>query len=91
MLELLAAIVPTVEFPPGIPFTSQEIAVSLAMQDDALKICIWPSETLAAEGEIEFIEVHVIVTLAVPDFEASATLVAVTFTIAGEGSVAGAV
>ena len=91
MLEVLAAIVPMFAFPPGIPFTSQEIVVPLAIQDDAVKICISPSKTLAAEGEIEFIEVHVIVTLAVPDFEPSATLVAITLTVAGEGGVAGAV
>ena len=91
MLELLTAIVPTIEFPPGIPLTSQEIAAPLAMQDEVVRICVWPSETLAAGGEIEFIEVQVMVTLAAPDFEASATLVAITLTVAGEGGVAGAV
>ena len=60
------------------------------MQNDAVKGCVWPSPTLAEEGEIKFDAAHVIVTLAAPVFEASATLVAITFTVAGEGGAAGA-
>lgn len=45
----------------------------------------------AADGEIEFEPVQTTVTMALADFEVSATLVAVTVTLAGVGGVAGAV
>jgi hypothetical protein len=45
---------------------------------------------VAAEGEIVFVAKHVMVTLAVADLAGSATLVAVTPTVEGEGGKAGA-
>lgn len=63
----------------------------LARQNEAVKGCVWPSPMLADEGEIEFVAEQVIVTLALPDAEVSAVLVAVTVTVAGEGTAAGAV
>jgi hypothetical protein len=61
-----------------------------ARQKLAVKSCVCPSATLAAGGAIAFAPVQVIVTLALPDFVASATLVAFTFTVVGEGVVGGA-
>lgn len=85
----LPTIVPRVAFPPATPFTSQTIGVPLAVHRDAVKICVWPSATLAVAGEITFEQV--IVTLAVPDFAGSATLIAAIVTLGGEGGAAGAV
>jgi hypothetical protein len=62
-----------------------------ARQKLAVKFCVCPSATLAAGGAIAFAPVQVIVTLALPDFVASATLVAFTFTVVGEGGVGGAI
>jgi hypothetical protein len=62
-----------------------------AMQKDAVNVCVWPSPTLAARGEIEFVAAHVMVTLALPDFVLSAALAAVTVTVGGDGSASGAV
>ncbi len=45
---------------------------------------------MAAGGEIVFVAEHVMVTLAVADFDGSATLVTVTLTVEGEGGTAGA-
>lgn len=42
-------------------------------------------------GAIVLVAEHVMVTLALPDFDVSATLVAVTFTVAGDGTDDGAV
>jgi hypothetical protein len=67
------------------------IAVPGARQNVAVKFCVCPSATLAAAGAIVFALAQVIVTLALPNFAASATLVAVTLTVAGDGGVAGAV
>jgi hypothetical protein len=61
------------------------------MQNDAVNDCVWPSATLAEEGEMEFVDAQVIVALALADFELSAALAAVTVTVAGDGGVAGAV
>jgi len=61
------------------------------MQNVVVKSCVCPSAMLAVAGVIEFVPGHVTVALALPDFVASATLVAVTLTVAGEGGVKGAV
>jgi hypothetical protein len=45
---------------------------------------------VAADGEIVFVAEHVMVTLAVADLAGSATLVAVTLTVEGEGGKVGA-
>lgn len=83
--------VPTPALPPTIPFTSQVTAVPGATHRVAVNDCDCPSTTLAAAGEIELGAAHVIVTTAEADFEVSATLVAVTFTVGGDGGALGAV
>lgn len=90
-LAPVVRIVPSVALPPGTPFTSQTIVEVGAGQNEAVKACVPPSETLAEAGEIEFAPEQTTVTLAFADFEASATLVAVTVTSAGVGGAAGAV
>ena len=87
----VVAMVPTVELPPAMPLTSHAIAVPTTMHKKAEKFCVVPMETLADEGEIEFPAAQKIVTLAVADFDGSATLVAVTETLGGAGGNAGAV
>ena len=85
-----AAIVPTVVLPPAIPFTSHVIPAPLA-QIAAENPSIIPSPTLAVAGDSWLVAEHVIVTVALLDFAVSATLVAVTVTLAGVGTFAGAV
>lgn len=87
----VAAMVPRPELPLAIPFTSHATVAPAARQNDAVNDCAWPSATLADAGEIEFVAVQVIVTLALPEADLSAALVAVTVTIAGDGTAAGAV
>jgi hypothetical protein len=82
---------PRVELPPGIPFTSQAIVAPLARQNEAENICRFPSATLAEEGVTEFVAAQIIVVLALPDFELSAKLAAEIVTVAGDGGTAGAV
>jgi hypothetical protein len=82
--------VPTVALPPAIPLTSHAVAVPPVAQKEAVNVCVCPSETFALVGEIESV-VQVIVTVALPLFVLSATLVAVTVTVGGEGGSAGAV
>ena len=83
--------VPTVELPPGIPFTSQTIAAVAAGQNEAVKLCVEPSVTFAEVGDMEFEPEQAMVTLALADFEASATLVTVMVTVGGVGVAEGAV
>jgi hypothetical protein len=87
----LAAIVPTAEFPLAMPFTSHAMVAPAARQNDALKVCVCARPTLADVGDIELAVPHVIITVALADFVVSATLVAVTVTVGGVGTVAGAV
>jgi hypothetical protein len=61
------------------------------MHNEAVNTWVWPSARKIAAGEILLGLAQTMVTLAEADLEASATLVAVTVTTAGEGSVAGAV
>jgi hypothetical protein len=70
---------------------SQVTVAPGARQKLAVKFCVCPSATLAADGAIVLALVQVIVTLALPDLVASATLVAFTFTVVGEGGVGGAI
>lgn len=84
-------IVPTLKFPLAIPLTSHVTLAPAARQNDAANDCGWPSATLADGGEIAFVAVQVIVTVALPDAEVSTLLVAVTITAAGDGTIAGAV
>lgn len=82
---------PTVALPPAMLLTSQVIVVLAEMHKDAEKICEAPTEMLAEAGEIAFDAEQEIVALALADFDGSATLVAVTFTLGGAGASAGAV
>lgn len=84
-------IVPTVEFPSETPFTSHEMEAPAARQNDAVNVCVCPGAIFADSGEIEVIVPHVIVTIALADLLRSATLVAVTVTLEGVGTVVGAV
>lgn len=61
------------------------------MRNEAEKFWLCPKPTFDALGVIEFVAAQVIVTLALPDFEVSALLVAVTLTVAGDGGTGGAV
>lgn len=90
VFALLGAIVPIAELPPGIPLTSQVMVAPVARQNDAVKVCVCASETVAAGGEIVFVAEHVMVTLAVADFDGSAALVTLTLTVEGDGGTAGA-
>ena len=87
----LVVIVPRVESPPAIPFTSHIMLWPAARQNDAEKLCVCANATLAAGGEIALEAPQVIVTLALPDLEVSSALVAATVTVAGEGGADGAV
>jgi hypothetical protein len=80
-LAPVPTIVPTVALPPGIPFTSQVIAVVAVGQNVAAKFCVKPSATFAAPGDMEFVPEHTIVALALAVFVVSAMLVAVTVTV----------
>lgn len=82
---------PRVVLPFAVPFTSQEMVAFPRPQKAAVKICVWPRATLADAGEMEFAVAQATVTVALADFEGSATLVAVTVTAAGEGTTNGAV
>jgi hypothetical protein len=84
-------IVPTEEFPPAVPFTSHEIVAPAARQNDAVNVWVCPSATLADAGETELVAPQVIVIVALADLVLSATLVAVTVTVDGVGTVVGAV
>ena len=88
---LVLTTVPSDGLPPGTPFTSQTIVVVGAGQNEAVKVCVALSATLAEAGAIELAPEQATVTPAFADFEVSATLVAVTVTVAGVGGAAGAV
>lgn len=82
--------VPTVELPPATLLTSHVIGVPAAMHKDAEKTCDAPTEMLAEAGAIAFGAAQEIVTLALADFDGSATLVAVIVKLGGVGAMAGA-
>ena len=88
----LAATVPTVGFPPAIPFTLHVTANEGA--PDAVTVavnpCAAPVATLALLGAIATTMSSFSVTSAEPLAPCEAALTAVTFTIAGEGITAGA-
>ena len=87
----VTVMVPTEELPPAMLLTSHVIAVPAAMHKDAENVCDVPTEIPAEAGEIAFGAAQEIVTLALADFDGSATLVAVTFALGGAGATAGAV
>ncbi len=93
MTPLVATIVPTVKFPPEIPFTLQlnpgagfPLAVIIAVNT-----CAPPAGTLAAGGATDIAMSSSKVTLADPLSEAFASLTAVTVTCTAAGITAGAV
>ena len=77
------------------PFTSQATEVSGVFETVAAKVTRCPVTTVAFCGETLMATLAVtlltIATVALADFEASATLVAVIVTVAGEGTASGAV
>ena len=86
-------IVPTVEFPAAIPFTLQLSAVAglpLAIIV-AAKTCAPPLGTLAGFGATDIAISSFKVTLAAPLPRVFNWLTAITVTLAGDGSTAGAV
>jgi hypothetical protein len=83
--------VPTSEFPPTIPFTSQVMEFPAAEQSETVNTWLALSETMAEGGEIEGVERQAIVTVAETELAGAATLDAVTVTEAGAGGTAGAV
>lgn len=91
MPTLVGTTIPYVVFPLGLPFTSQATVPPFARQNEALNDCVLESATLAAVGEMALIAAQVIVILALAVFELSATLVAVTVTLSGDGTLLGAV
>jgi hypothetical protein len=86
----LLVTVPSIALPPTIPLTSHVIVVPGGTHSVAVNACVCPSATLATAGEIAFAP-QTISTLAAPDFVPSATLVAVTLTLGGDGGADGAV
>src|SRR6266853_794790 len=86
-------IVPTVGLPPVTPLTCQVTAVLLVFCTVAANCCVLPAPTVADTGEIVTLTTAggVTVTWAEADFVASAWDTAVTVTVAGFGTTAGAV
>jgi hypothetical protein len=84
-------IVPSAAFPLVTPFTFHVIGAFPIPQKLAVKACVCPSARVAVPGEIELAVAQTIVSIALADFVASVTLVAVTVTFAGEGTFSGAV
>jgi hypothetical protein len=89
----LALIVPTVEFPPRTPFTRQVTAVCAVFWTSAVNCLVLLIRTVARVGEIVTLTGGdgVIVTAATPTAPGTAWLVACTATVAGDGTMAGAV
>ena len=73
------------------PLTSHEMLEPGEMQSAAVKLIVCPSGALADGGDMEFGPEQLTVTAALADFEWSATLVAATVTVAGDGTDEGAV
>jgi hypothetical protein len=88
---LVTTIVPNKALPFAAPFTSHAMGVPVATHKEAVKVCVCPSKRETAAGDISLEFAQVIVTVAEPDLESSAVLVAVTVTDGGDGGTAGAV
>ena len=85
--------VPTVELPPVTPFTDQVTAVLVVPVTVAAYCTMVPvgvEESVGATLTVAFAAGAVIVTIAEPEGKDSAELVAVTVTVAGLGTEAGA-
>jgi len=86
--------IPTVELPPVIPFTFQVTLVFDVFWTVAVKVLVRFVRTDALVGEMATVTAAgggVIVTVPAPTAVLSAWLRACTVTVAGEGTVAGAV
>jgi hypothetical protein len=85
-------IVPTVEFPPAVPFTLHVTAVLALPFTVAVNCWVCDSSTAAVAGDtVTETPLPTTVTAAWADLVVSATLVAVTVTLPPAGAVAGAV
>ena len=84
-------IIPTVELPPATSLTNQLTAIFEDPVTVAMKVCVMPVCTLALAGVIDTATGAAMVTCAEADFVVSAAEVAVTVTVAGEGTELGAV
>ena len=87
-------IVPTVVFPPVIPLTCQVTCVLVVLMTVAVNARVLPVWTLAVGGVTDTLTGRggaVMLTCAEPERVGSATDTAVTATVDGEGTVAGAV
>lgn len=82
--------VPSVELPPVVPFTCQVTAVLLIPVTMEVNCCVAPASTFTELGEMPIEVFAVMVTEAEADTEVSACETAVTVTVAGLGTVAGA-
>jgi hypothetical protein len=93
----LEAMVPTAELPPAKPFTDQATAVlklpvPRTLAEHCEVLLTWTdAEAQATDTEVIVGGGGVMAMFAVPDFVWSATLVALTTTVAGEGTADGAV
>ena len=86
-------IVPQAEPAHPVPETIQVTAVLEVPDTDAINCCVFPVTTTAVEGEIptDMAGGVPMATVALADCVRSASDVAVTVTVAGEGIVSGAV
>ena len=86
-----AEIIPTVAFPPAVPLTLQFTPIFDEPVTAAVNICVIPAWTVAVAGVTDTATTGAIVTVADADFVVSAAEVALMVTVAGVGTVAGAV
>ena len=84
------SMVPTVRLPPAIPFTLQFTAVLVVPVTVAVKAFTWPTPIVAEVGAMLTVTGTTMVTIEDAVTVGSTTLVAVTVTVAGLGTVAGA-
>ena len=82
---------PTVEFPPVMPLTSQVTPVLVVPFTMPAKFMVLPGAIVAAVGEIVILTTGLIDTLIAAVFDGSAKEVAMIVTCAGNGAMAGAV
>jgi hypothetical protein len=86
-----AEIIPTVALPPAIPLTLQFTAMLEEPVTAAANVCVIPICTLAIAGVTVTVTGTTTVTCADADFVLSAVDVALTVTVAGDGTLPGAV
>ncbi len=84
-------IVPTVVLPPTMPFTLHVTEALVVPVTEGVNCWVWPVRRVTELGDTVTPTTARIVTGVVSDLVGSATLVAVTFTVDGLGTMAGAV